>query len=157
MFFYNWQETRQIDSQRQESNGQRQEINFLHCGHGRPSHCHWFGSASTSQTVWWRCQGNPSSCCHWYSSEGKIHIKNFPWYLLRSVSSGCRGNVPLPLRRGLSPSLQTNKEGPWPWPRQHCQPSRGQTLDGSTIDSLWLGSLWPGWRGHCHRERSVRR
>merc|ERR1712032_610148 len=46
------QETRQIDSQRQESNGQRQEIDFLHCGHGRPSHCHWFGSASSSQTVW---------------------------------------------------------------------------------------------------------
>ena len=87
-------------------------------------------------------------------SWGKYLVKTLTQCLLRSVSSGCRGNVPLPLRRGLSSSLQTNKEGPGPWPRQHCQPSRGQTLDGSTIDSLWLGSLWPGWRGHCHRERS---
>ena len=86
-------------------------------------------------------------------SWGKYLVKTWTQCLLRPVSSGCRGNVPLPLRRGLSSSLQTNKEGPRPRPRQHRKPAWGQTLDGSKIDSIWLGSLRHGWRGHCHRER----
>ena len=99
--------------------------------------------------------GNKGCWCSPEEKKERYLVETLLFCLLRSVSSGCGGNVPLPLGWGLSPSLQTNKEGPGPGPRQHRQPSWGQTLDGSKIDSVWLGSLWPRWRGHCNRERYI--